>query len=197
MAIFDEATDLYRLSGSPMLPTVLLSIGTGQMDLIKLEEAGMLNWWQDRSGLSCAKALSDIATDCHGTHLMVTRRFEEFERGHLYFRFNVTKGLEKVILHEYEKAGDIESATLDYLNDINAKREPEKCSKILVGDARLGATRPTDPLTRTTPSPPSSSLPSIQRRALPWTSTPTNNIRNYAGHNINQVDQITGTANFD
>ena len=184
MEIIHECEDLYRLERSPISrPTVVLSIGTGKMDLIELEKAEKLSWWQDRSGFNCAKALSKIVTSCEKVHQDVGRRFADLDLSNRYFRFNVSRGLEKVILDECEKAGDILSATTKYLQEINALRQPEDCSILLI--PRQDAL----PLVEE----PDIRVDGInEHRPRLLTCSPGANAINYAGRNINQIGSIGG-----
>lgn len=189
MEIIHECEDLYRLMKSPIKhPTVVLSIGTGAMDLIELKKAGMLSWWQDRSGLTCAKALSKIVTSCDNIHQDVGRRFAELDLSERYFRLNVSKGLEKVILDECEKEGDILSATTKYLQEINALRQPENCSMLLMPrEAAPSVANESD-----------DSADGInEQRPRLLTFAPGANAFNYAGHNINQIGSIGGDFRFN
>jgi len=106
------------------------------MSLINLQEAEQKTWWKrmsvtERIGLNVAPKLAEIVTDCEDAHNRMLELCHNNDEAHLYFRFNVDRGLEKIPLDEYEAAGDIESVTAKYLREISFTRKPEDCARIL------------------------------------------------------------------
>ena len=81
-------------------PTCLVSIGTGQKDLIQLHKAASIFWFKDRSGLSIAPVLGEIATNCENTHDEVLLMYLENNARDRYYRFNVPQGMQEIILDE-------------------------------------------------------------------------------------------------
>lgn len=77
--LIKEAKSYYRLKGyGHVKPTCIVSIGTGQKDLIQLHKAASVFWFKDRTGLSIAPVLGEIVTDCENTHDEMTLScFEE------------------------------------------------------------------------------------------------------------------------
>ena len=64
-----EAKSYYRMkSYKATQPICLVSIGTGQKDLVQLHRAASMFWFKDRSGLSIAPVLGEIVTDCENTY---------------------------------------------------------------------------------------------------------------------------------
>lgn len=130
--LLNEARLYSRLRRTPLtFPTCLLSIGTGQKDLIQLQEATPIFWFKDRVGLSIATALANIATDCEKTHDAIERACIDSGTTDRYFRFNVVKGLQKVVLDEWNKAAEIKSSTDAYLRSSQVDEELLGCADIL------------------------------------------------------------------
>ncbi|KAH6611780.1 hypothetical protein B0J18DRAFT_474238 [Chaetomium sp. MPI-SDFR-AT-0129] len=63
------------------------------------------------------RTLVALATEAEETEQRVYRNQKNFGVCGRYFRFNVDRGLEDVVLDEYEKRGDIVTATEAYLDD--------------------------------------------------------------------------------
>lgn len=72
-------------------------------------------WFKDRSGLSIAPVLGEIATDCENTHDEVLLTYLENEARDLYYRFNVSQGMQEIMLDEWRKKDDIKTYTDKYL----------------------------------------------------------------------------------
>jgi hypothetical protein len=72
-------------------------------------------WLKDRTGLSIAPILREIVTDCENTYDEVTLSFIEDRATNLYYRFNVSQGLQELVLDEWEKANDIRTYTDKYM----------------------------------------------------------------------------------
>lgn len=127
-----EAKAYYRLKGYPAIrPTCLVSIGTGQKDLIQLHEAASLFWFKDRTGLSIAPALAEIATDCENAHDEVTLSALDDNTAHLYYRFNVPQGMQRIALDEWKKADDIRTYTDKYMRMNETEHRLFECVKLL------------------------------------------------------------------
>lgn len=104
----------------------LLSIGTGQPALTAF----------GKSLKEVAKTLVQIATETEQTAL----KFQSLHADDLgdreikpkvYFRFNVSKGLETVGLEEHKQRGRIAAATKEYLKIPDISRDLESCAGIL------------------------------------------------------------------
>lgn len=126
--LIKEAKAYYRLKGyTATRPTCLVSIGTGQKDLIQLNKAASVFWFKDRIGLSIAPALSAIVTDCENTHDEVTLSCIDDDAAHLYYRFNVPQGMQNIVLDEWAKADDIRTYTDKYMRLNQTESDLLKC----------------------------------------------------------------------
>ena len=114
-----------------MQPTCLVSIGTGQKDLIQLHRAASAFWFKDRSGLSIAPVLAEVATDCENTHDEVLLTYLENNARDLYYRFNVPQGMQEIMLDEWRKKDDIKTYTDKYLRLNQTEQELLDCVKCL------------------------------------------------------------------
>lgn len=130
--LIKEAKSYYRMKGyKATQPTCLVSIGTGQKDLIQIHKAASMFWFKDRSGLSIAPALGEIATDCENTHDEVLLTYLENNARHLYYRFNVPQGMQEIMLDEWRKKDDIKTYTDKYLRLNQTEQELLDCVKYL------------------------------------------------------------------
>ena len=112
-------------------PTCLVSIGTGQKDLIQLHRAASIFWFKDRSGLSIAPVLGEIITDCENTHDEVLLSYLENNARDQYYRFNVPQGMQQITLDEWAKKDDIRTYTDKYLRLNQTEQELLDCVKRL------------------------------------------------------------------
>lgn len=109
--LLKEAADIF---GSNHPVACVISIGTG---IPKLTEFRIPGIRQKLVPLDLAKALGKIATDCEKIEKGVAEFFSSTPR--LYFRFNVSRGLEDVPLEEWNDLGNIRAKTIHYLeNDV-------------------------------------------------------------------------------
>ena len=123
-----EAKSYYRMKRyKAMQPTCLVSIDTGQKDLIQLEKAAFVFWLKDRSGLSIARVLSQIATDCENTHDEVFSHHYENDTSDSYHRLNVPQGMQEIVLDEWRKTDDIKTYTDKYLRLSQTNKELQDC----------------------------------------------------------------------
>lgn len=130
--LIKEAKSYYRLKGFPAArPTCLVSIGTGQKDLIQLTKAASAFWFKDRTGLSIAPVLAEIVTDCENTHDEVTLSCLEDNAADIYYRFNVPQGLQQIVLDEWDKASDIRTYTDKYMRFNQTEHELLECVRRL------------------------------------------------------------------
>ena len=128
--LIKEAKAYHRMkSYAATRPTCLVSIGTGQKDLIQLHKAASVFWFKDRTGLSIAPALGDIVTDCENTHDEVALSCIEYNAAHLYYRFNVPQGMQNIVLDEWAKADDIRTYTDKYMRLNQTEHELLNCVK--------------------------------------------------------------------
>jgi hypothetical protein len=95
----------------------ILSIGTGLGGVITIDD----------SRKSILKALQKMASDCEAVHQRLDKTLSE----KVYFRFNVTKGLDDVTLSDCDKSSDIASHTRNYLAEAYVDRRIKECAKIL------------------------------------------------------------------
>ena len=131
-ALVKEAKSYYRMkSYKATQPTCLVSIGTGQKDLVQLHRAASMFWFKDRSGLSIAPILGQIVTDCENTHDEVLLSYLEANARDLYYRFNVPQGMQEVMLDEWEKSDDIKTYTDKYLRQNQTEQDLLDCVKRL------------------------------------------------------------------
>ena len=118
-----------------MHPTCLVSIGTGQKDLIQLHRASSAFWFKDRTGLSIASVLGEIVTDCENTHDEITLACLENSIADRYYRFNVPQGMQNIVLDEWDKADDIKTYTDRYLRLNQTEHELLSCVERLHADS--------------------------------------------------------------
>lgn len=97
----------------------VVSIGTGISGAITIED----------SRLSILNALKKMASHSAAVH----RRLDSNPRlpEHVYFRFDVAKGLEDVTLSDWTKASKISGHTIGYLSEPNVIRSVKQCARIL------------------------------------------------------------------
>ncbi|KAG9094763.1 hypothetical protein FS749_011896 [Ceratobasidium sp. UAMH 11750] len=88
---------------------LILSLGTGQKNVIRLRPAGGIPKLQL---IGMPKMLQKIATDCEETHTRLEDRFRN--RPNVYFRFNVEQGMQGIGLEEWKRLGEVQSHTLGY-----------------------------------------------------------------------------------
>jgi hypothetical protein len=130
--LLKEAKSYYRMRAHKATqPTCLVSIGTGQKDLIQLHKAASIFWFKDRSGLSIAPVLGEIATDCENTHDEVLLIYLENNARDRYYRFNVPQGMQEIMLDEWRKKDDIKTYTDKYLRFNQTEQELLDCVKCL------------------------------------------------------------------
>lgn len=131
--LLKEAKSYYRLKGyAATRPTCLVSIGTGQKDLIQLHKAASVFWLKDRTGLTIAPALAEIVTDYENTHDQVMQAFIEDNATDLYYRFDVPQGMQHIVLDEWDKADDIRTYTDKYMRWNQTEHELLECVRRLL-----------------------------------------------------------------
>ena len=127
-----EAKSYYRMkSYKATQPTCLVSIGTGQQNLIQLQHAASMFWLKDRLGLSIAPVLGEIVTDCENTHDEVLLSHLDNNARDQYYRFNVPQGMQQIMLDEWAKKDDIKTYTDNYLRLNQTEQELLDCVKRL------------------------------------------------------------------
>ena len=96
----------------------LVSIGTGQAEVINIKKPGFL---QQILPTDVIKALKAISTDCEATHEEMLRLFGNSPN--TYFRLNVEQGMQGLELSEWEKLANVEAHTTTYLRrkEVNEK----------------------------------------------------------------------------
>ena len=76
--------------------------------------------------------LGEIATDCENTHDEVLLTYFENYARDLYYRFNVSQGMQVIMLDEWRKKDDIKIYTDKYLEaQLNGTRAP-RLSQMIV-----------------------------------------------------------------
>jgi len=88
----------------------LVSIGTGQAEIINIKKPGFL---QQIIPIDVIKALKAISTDCEATHEDMLHLFANSPN--TYFRLNVEQGMQGIELSEWEKLANVEAHTMQYL----------------------------------------------------------------------------------
>ncbi len=101
----------------------LVSIGTGQAEIINIKKPGFL---QQIIPTDVIKALKAISTDCEATHEDMLQLFTNSPN--TYFRLNVEHGMQDIELSEWEKLANVEAHTMQYLR----KKEMDKKLSLVV-----------------------------------------------------------------
>ncbi|CAE6513322.1 unnamed protein product [Rhizoctonia solani] len=89
---------------------LILSLGAGQTDVIRLSPAGLIPKLQLQG---IVDLLHDTATDCEDTHQMVGQRFLDFPD--IYFRFNVDQGMQDIGIEDWTRRDEILAHTGAYM----------------------------------------------------------------------------------
>jgi len=108
----------------------LISIGTGQVELINIKKPG---FFQQIIPTDVIEALKKISTDCEETHQDMLHLFDNLPN--TYFRLNVEHGMQGIELSEWDKMANVEGHTMQYLRRkevdrmlnlvVNAIKSPE------------------------------------------------------------------------
>jgi hypothetical protein len=88
----------------------LVSVGTGQPETISIKKPGIFQQIIPKDVIDALKA---IATDCEATHEMMLGLFANTPN--TYFRLNVEQGMQGIQLAEWEKGGNVEAHTAQYM----------------------------------------------------------------------------------
>ncbi|KAJ7886956.1 acyl transferase/acyl hydrolase/lysophospholipase [Mycena leptocephala] len=88
----------------------IISLGTGQPHTIKLPKPSLL---KRVFPLDVIEAIKGIATDCEKQHQLSAHHFDPVP--HVYFRFNVERGMQDIQLNQWERLGDVAANTRQYL----------------------------------------------------------------------------------
>ncbi|KAJ7852232.1 hypothetical protein B0H13DRAFT_2284387 [Mycena leptocephala] len=88
----------------------IISLGTGQPHTIKIPTPSLL---KRLVPLDVIEAIKGIATDCEKQHQLSARHFDPVP--HVYFRFNVERGMQDIQLNQWERLGDVAANTRQYL----------------------------------------------------------------------------------
>jgi predicted acylesterase/phospholipase RssA len=88
----------------------LISIGTGQPNVISIPKPGLL---QQFVPTDVVKAMINIATDCEMTSQAMALRFRD--RPDFYFRFNVEQGMQDIELAHWDRLHKVAAHTQQYL----------------------------------------------------------------------------------
>jgi len=104
--VLDEANTLFKTR--PI--GCLVSIGTGQAEIISIKKPGFL---QQALPTDVIEALKAMSTDCEATHEDMRRLFANLSN--TYFRLNVEQGMQAIGLSEWEKLANVEAHTTQYM----------------------------------------------------------------------------------
>jgi hypothetical protein len=112
--LLGEAVKLF----SPEKINCILSIGTGLDGVVPVKN----------SRRSIINALSKMASNSQAVH----RRLTELLPEDIYFRFNVTRGLDDIVLFDWDKSSTISAHTRNYVHEPYVERDIKKCVEILI-----------------------------------------------------------------
>ena len=104
--VLDEANTLFK--ARPI--GCLVSIGTGQAEIISIKKPGFL---QQALPTEVIEALKAMSTDCEATHEDMRRLFANLSN--TYFRLNVEQGMQAIGFSEWEKLANVEAHTTQYM----------------------------------------------------------------------------------
>jgi hypothetical protein len=112
--VLDEANTLFRTR--PI--GCLVSIGTGQAEIISIKQPGFLQQVLPTDVIEALKAISD---DCETTHEEMQHLFANLSN--TYFRLNVDQGMQGIGFSEWEKLANVEAHTTQYMKrkEVNEK----------------------------------------------------------------------------
>ena len=116
--VLDQAHQLFHPSDQI---SCILSIGTG-----KLERANYEPGYIPRTLID---TLVKVSTDCEATHQKIERLFGSIDD--LYFRFNVEQGLQGVALDDWNRLGEVNTLTLNYLKEVGNQKKLEAIADAL------------------------------------------------------------------
>lgn len=83
-----------------------------------------------------ARTLLKIATDTQRTAEIFSKEHAALASSHRYFRFNVSKGLENIMLEEYKQRSSIAAATRAYLSSQAVLTQIKLCAGMLTDRPR-------------------------------------------------------------
>ncbi|KAJ7809310.1 hypothetical protein B0H13DRAFT_2479113 [Mycena leptocephala] len=88
----------------------IISLGTGQPHTITIPKPSLL---KRVFPLDVIEAIKGIATDCEKQHQLFAHHFDPVP--HVYFRFNVERGMQDIQSNQWERLGDVVANTRQYL----------------------------------------------------------------------------------
>ena len=88
----------------------LVSIGTGQAQIIGIERPGLFQQIVPINDIEL-EALKGVATDCESTHEDISSHYPDLP----YVRLNVEQGMQQIRLSEWERLDNVEANTAQYI----------------------------------------------------------------------------------
>lgn len=110
------------LLGPGRKPDVIISLGSGNRGVIGLPSP-------DKSSREIMESLKRIAEDCQVTANRFARN-AELTVG-VYHRFEVAQGMQKILLDEWNKLGEVETHTKAYLSGFLVGKEVDKVVSLI------------------------------------------------------------------
>lgn len=114
--------------GSDAKVACIVSIGTGRPEVIRWEKPGL---FQKAFPIKLCKALAKLATDTEGMAEQLQRRFSSDSRT-VYWRLNVSRGLQTISLEEWERLGEVEGYTQNYMKEKLVSDQIDKLVDVLI-----------------------------------------------------------------
>ena len=115
--------------GSDAKVACIVSIGTGRPEVIGWKKPGL---FQQAFPIKLCKALAQLATDTEGVAEQHQRR-NSSDSTTVYWRLNVSRGLQTISLEEWERLGEVEGYTQNYMKETLVSDQIDKLVDVLIG----------------------------------------------------------------